>query len=90
MLSSTKRGLFRWVICRNEDSTQYRCGAQAANDLGGGLELPPKVVQEGLGHSTIALTLDIYGHLFPWHDESEELAARSAPSWAEGIWSLIY
>lgn len=41
----------------------------------GGLELPPKVVQERLGHSTIAMTLDVYGHLFPRHDDSEELAA---------------
>jgi integrase len=41
----------------------------------GGLELPPKVVQERLGHSTIAMTLDMYGHLFPRHDDSEELAA---------------
>jgi integrase len=41
----------------------------------GGLELPPKVVQERLGHSTIAMTLDIYGHLFPRNDDSEELAA---------------
>jgi integrase len=41
----------------------------------GGLELPPKVVQERLGHSTIAMTLDIYGHLFPRHDDSKELAA---------------
>lgn len=41
----------------------------------GGLELPPKVVQERLGHSTIAMTLDVYGHLFPRADDSEELAA---------------
>jgi integrase len=41
----------------------------------GGLELPPKVVQERLGHSTIAMTLDVYGHLFPRRDDSEELAA---------------
>jgi integrase len=41
----------------------------------GGLELPPKVVQGRLGHSTIAMTLDIYGHLFPRHDDGEELAA---------------
>jgi len=41
----------------------------------GGLELPPKVVQERLGHSTIMMTLDVYGHLFPRHDDSEELAA---------------
>jgi integrase len=43
--------------------------------LDGGLELPAKVVQERLGHSTIAMTLDIYGHLFPRHDDSEEMAA---------------
>jgi integrase len=41
----------------------------------GGLELPPKVVQERLGHSTIAMTLDVYRHLFPRHDDSKELAA---------------
>lgn len=41
----------------------------------GGLELPAKVVQERLGHSTIVMTLDVYGHLFPRHDDSEELAA---------------
>jgi integrase len=41
----------------------------------GGLELPPKVVQERLGHHSIALTLDVYGHLFPRGDDSAELAA---------------
>jgi integrase len=41
----------------------------------GGHELPPKVVQERLGHSTIAITLDIYGHLFPRGDDTAELAA---------------
>jgi integrase len=41
----------------------------------GGLELPPKVVQERLGHSTIAMTMDTYGHLFPRGDDEQELAA---------------
>jgi integrase len=41
----------------------------------GGLELPPKVVQERLGHSTIAMTMDTYGHLFPRGDDGAELAA---------------
>jgi integrase len=41
----------------------------------GGLELPPKVVQERLGHSSIMMTLDVYGHLFPRGDDSAELAA---------------
>jgi integrase len=41
----------------------------------GGHELPPKIVQKRLGHSTIAMTLDIYGHLFPRGDDTAELAA---------------
>jgi integrase len=41
----------------------------------GGLELPIKTVQQRLGHSTIVMTADTYGHLFPRGDESEELAA---------------
>lgn len=49
-----------WCINRKED---------------GGLGLPPKVVQERLGHSTIAMTLDTYGHLFPRGDDTEEMAA---------------
>ncbi len=40
----------------------------------GGLELPPKVVQERLGHSSIMMTMDVYGHLFPRGDDSIELA----------------
>jgi integrase len=41
----------------------------------GGLELPAKVVQERLGHSSIVMTMDGYGHLFPRGDDSAELAA---------------
>jgi len=44
----------------------------------GGLELPLKVVQERLGHSTIALTADRYSHLFPRGDDGGELAAAEA------------
>jgi integrase len=40
----------------------------------GGLELPLKTVQQRLGHSTIVMTADTYGHLFPRGDDSEELA----------------
>jgi integrase len=39
----------------------------------GGLELPGKLVQERLGHSTIALTMDRYSHLFPRGDDADEL-----------------
>jgi integrase len=41
----------------------------------GGLGLPPKVVQERLGHSTIGMTMDTYGHLFPASDDGEKLDA---------------
>lgn len=41
----------------------------------GGLGLPPKVVQERMGHSSITMTMDTYGHLFPSNDDSDALAA---------------
>jgi len=40
----------------------------------GGRELPPKSVQALLGHSSIVMTLDVYGHLFPRNDSPDELA----------------
>jgi integrase len=49
-----------WCINRRED---------------GGLGLTPKLVQERLGHSNIAMTLDVYGHLFPRGDDGSEMAA---------------
>jgi integrase len=45
----------------------------------GGLELPVKSVQERLGHASIMITSDVYGHLFPRVDDGAELAeAESA------------
>jgi integrase len=41
----------------------------------GGLELPLKVVQTRLGHASIQMTADTYGHLFPRGDDGAELAA---------------
>jgi integrase len=41
----------------------------------GGLELPAKLVQERLGHSSIVMTMDVYGHLVPRGDDSLELEA---------------
>jgi integrase len=41
----------------------------------GGLGLPGKVVQHRMGHSSITVTMDIYGHLFPSGDDGTELAA---------------
>jgi integrase len=49
-----------WCINRKED---------------GGLGLPLKVVQERLGHASILMTSDTYGHLFPRGDDGDELAA---------------
>ena len=49
-----------WCINRKED---------------GGLGLPLKVVQHRLGHSSIQMTADVYGHLFPSGDNGAELAA---------------
>lgn len=40
----------------------------------GGRELPPKNVQGLLGHSSITVTLDTYGHLYPRGDDAAELA----------------
>ena len=41
----------------------------------GGLELPLKLVQARLGHSSVNMTADVYGHLFPRGDDGAELAA---------------
>jgi integrase len=41
----------------------------------GGRELPPKVVQQWLGHSSIMMTLDIYGHLFRDKSDRAEITA---------------
>jgi integrase len=48
-----------WLINRKED---------------GGLGLPAKMVQERLGHASIVMTMDVYGHLFPRADDGRELA----------------
>lgn len=40
----------------------------------GGLELPLKNVQARLGHSSIQMTADTYGHLFKSRDDGEALA----------------
>ena len=44
----------------------------------GGLGLPPKNVQARLGHSSITITLDTYGHLFKGDDTEELDAAEEA------------
>jgi integrase len=41
----------------------------------GGLELPLKLVQDRLGHASIQMTADRYGHLFPRGDDGAEMAA---------------
>jgi len=45
---------------------RHFCASWCINrKVDGGLELQPKVVRERLGHSSIAMTMDVYGHLFP-------------------------
>jgi integrase len=41
----------------------------------GGLELPLKLVSTRLGHASVQMTADRYGHLFPSADDGSELAA---------------
>ncbi|WP_311272134.1 MULTISPECIES: tyrosine-type recombinase/integrase [unclassified Rhizobium] len=58
-LHSLRHFYASWLINRKED---------------GGLGLPVKMVQERLGHSSIVMTMDTYGHLFPRADDGTELA----------------
>lgn len=37
--------------------------------------ISPKVIQTRLGHSSITITFDVYGHLFPEGDNQDEIAA---------------
>ena len=43
----------------------------------GGLELPLKLVQARLGHASITMTADRYGHLFPRGNDGAELDAAA-------------
>lgn len=45
-----------------------------ARKADGGLELSPKAVQARMGHSSIQVTFDTYGHLFPATNEAAALA----------------
>jgi integrase len=58
-LHSLRHFYASWCINRTED---------------GGLGLPLKVVQHRLGHASIQMTADVYGHLFPSGDDGAELA----------------
>jgi integrase len=53
----------------------FFCSWCAARPQDGGLGLPLKTVQVRMGHSTLAMTADRYGHLFPSTDDAEVLAA---------------
>jgi integrase len=53
----------------------FFCSWCAARRKDGGLELPLKTVQVRMGHSTLAMTSDRYGHLWPTADDAGELAA---------------
>jgi integrase len=53
----------------------FFCSWMAAPRKDGGLELPLKTAQVRMGHSTLAMTADTYGHLWPTADDAGELAA---------------
>jgi integrase len=59
-LHSLRHFYASWCINRRDD---------------GGLELPLKMVQARMGHASIQMTADVYGHLFPSSDDGAELAA---------------
>ena len=48
-----------------------------ARVVDGGLGLPLQLVKERLGHSSITLTADTYGHLLPSQDDGKEMAAAA-------------
>ena len=58
-LHSLRHFFASWLINRKED---------------GGREMPLKTAQKLLGHSSITMTADVYGHLFPRGDDAAELA----------------
>ena len=62
-LHSLRHFFASWCINRRKD---------------GGLELPPKVVQERLGHASITITMDVCGHLFPQTGDAAGLATATA------------
>jgi integrase len=68
-LHSLRHFYASWCINRKED---------------GGLGLPPKVVQDRLGHSSITMTMDVYGHLFPRSDDGSELVRAERALWGGG------
>jgi integrase len=53
----------------------FFCSWCANNREAGGLGLTPKETQIRMGHGTLALTTDLYGHLFPSQDDAKVLAA---------------
>jgi integrase len=83
----TKRGLFPTLIAAGvvdaKGNAKYT-GLHALRHfyaswcinrrVDGGLELPLKVVQARLGHASIQMTADRYGHLFPRGDDGAEMA----------------
>ena len=70
------------IACRNTPGLHYLRHFFASwcinRRVDGGLELPLKTVQARLGHATLAMTADVYGHLFPSESEHDELAQAEA------------
>jgi integrase len=60
----------------------YYASLLCNREVDGGLELPMKIVQERMGHSSITITANVYGHLFPSDNGNDGLddAMKSFPS----------
>ena len=49
------------------------CGKSAGAPTGDPPNEHPKRIQVLMGHSSISVTMDVYGHLMPWGGESSHL-----------------
>jgi integrase len=80
VIGSDGAPVMREVLCAKygrklHSLRHFFCSWCAARPQDGGLGLPLKTVQVRMGHSTLAMTADRYGHLFPSTDDAEVLSA---------------
>ena len=74
-----RRALTAWKRAKLKPITLHECRHTFASSLiAAGAN--PKTLSEALGHSSVAFTLDVYGHLFPGAMQD---VARLADAWLE-------
>lgn len=64
------------VACEIGDKLGYHALRHTAASLFIEQGLPPKKVQTVMGHSSIVVTFDVYGHLFPSQEDDAEAMAQ--------------